>query len=232
MGSSAHSVSDVPAAAIRLTDVFFGFVSRLPHFKVVLNKKTKKSEKVPVPTPGKRRMLRDFTAMLESGEYSVRLIELVLGWYVVHWNGFDIRTVSGFWQRFPMLLEKFRREYHPYGDTELSSIVQGLWNRYLWECGSEELTDVIGRSMFACEMVLDAMEHAGLCREISVIRNVYGDTPEWVRGHFMEYPVAQALTVARVIRLVGGVLGKYGCCADLEALDISVERTCQSVLSR
>ena len=232
--TKAKSESGAVGQATSLADTLYEFVvHRLPSFKLSHNKRTGKSEKVPLPV-SRKRMIRDFTAMIESDEYSVELIELVLNWYVAHPGTWQIRSVTSIWKHFPILLVKCQRGLNPYLSEELSGVVQYLHNRFVVDYDSIE--SVVGRSRFAVEQVMDAMESAGLERELSYLRNAFGSSLEWVQTHLAtaidsKFDVEHlALTVEKVKRQVRHVLAQYGLDTEwIDSLEVSLECTVKGI---
>jgi hypothetical protein len=230
----AKPVDGVMEQAIRLADVLYEFVvHRLPDFKLVHNKRTGKSEKIFLPV-SRKRMIGDFKAMIDSGEYSAELIALVLDWYTSNPSTWSIRSVKGFWKNFPILLAKCRRELNPYTSEELSGVVRYLHNRFVIDY--EVLESVVGRSRFAIEQVLDAMASFGLDRELSYLRNVFGTSKEWVEGHLAESADSKlaiecfVLTVDRVKRQVKSALARSGRDSEwVDSLEVSMERTVKRI---
>jgi hypothetical protein len=226
--------------AIRLADMFYEFVTnRLPNYKLVHNKSTGKSEKVPLPT-SKKRMERDFRAMLEDGEYDAGEIEFVLEWYTQgRTHDWKFRTVSSFWNYFPMLRKKCSRTLNPYTTEELSKIMQYLNNRFVWsEEEYEELESVVGRSLFAIEQVEDALIDAGKGRELSYVFNRIGSPSCWVRDYISDMVNSKAnskpnskiklyaLRVDEIVKEVRCIMMRYGIQSDwINELDISMVRT-------
>jgi hypothetical protein len=224
--------------AIRLADTFYEFVkNRLPNYKLVHNKSTGKSERVPLPT-SKKRMEREFRAMLEDGEYDAGEIEFVLEWYTQgRSHDWKFRTVSSFWNYFPMLRKKCRRTLNPYTTEELSKIMQYLNNRFIWKDEEyDELESVVGRSLFAIEQVVDALVDAGKGRELSYVFNLIGSPSDWVRDHISEMVNSKsksrykiklyALRVDGIIKEIRSIMIRYGIQTDwINELDISMVRT-------
>jgi hypothetical protein len=219
--------------AIRLADMFYEFVTnRLPDFKLIHNKNTGKSEKVPLPT-SKKRMQREFQAMLESGEYDVGEIQFVLEWFTQgHTHDWNIRTVTSFWKYFPILQKKCSQTLNPYTSEEVSHIVQYLHNRFILDCDYDELESIVGRSLFAIEQVMDAITESGRGRELSCIHNTIGLPSDWIRSFFTEMTNSKfnvaiySLTVDRVKKQIRSIMSRYGLQSDwIDSLNISMVRT-------
>ena len=237
--SAAKRNSVKNGRATKLADTFYEFVTdRLPNFKLVHNKATGRSEQVPLPV-SRKRMVGDFQAMLDAGQYPADLIELTLDWYIhTPCNGY-IRTVTGFWKCFPVLLKRCSRELNPYTSAELQRITLYLENRFVWGCDRDTLESIVGRSLFAVEQVLDAMAEAGLQRELRHVRSVVGSPADWVSGHLSDmvtYSKLDAecyvLTIKAVKRKIKGIMNRHGSASDwVDSLDISMVRTYHRILS-
>jgi hypothetical protein len=220
--------------AEKFADMLYEFVIyRLPPFKLVHNKRTGKSEKVPIPV-SRKRMIGDFKAMLESGEYNEETVALVLNCYISNPGTWEIRSVTSFWKNFSILLEKYSRTWHPYTDNSISSIVEYLHNRFILDY--DTLESVVGRSLFALEQVLDAMADAGLEQELTYLRNVFGSAEEWVQGHLASVGDSKldieylALTVVRIKKQIVSEMARYGKSADwVDRLEVSMERTAKRI---
>ena len=234
MKTSTRSDNGAMGQAVRLADVLYEFVThRLPDFKLVHNKRTGKSEKVFIPV-SRKRMIGDFKAMIDSGEYSAGLIELVLDWYVTNPGTWEIRSVKTFWKNFSILLTQCSRNWNPFISEELLGVVQYLHNRFILDY--EVLESVVGRSRFAVEQVLDAMVDAGLDRELSNLYSIFGTSGEWVFGHLLEVGDSKleiecfVLTVDRVKKQIKSAMSKYGMSSEwVDRLEVSMERTAKRI---
>jgi len=220
--------------AVMLAGVLYEFVThQLPNFKMTHNKRTGKKEKVFIPV-SRKRMIADFEAMLDSGEFSAWLIELVLKWYVANPGTWEIRSVTSFWRNFSILLARCSRNWHPYNEKEVFGVVQYLYNRF--DIDYEVLESVVGRSLFAVEQFIDAVVDAGLDRELSYLHSIFGNAKEWVEGHLAESGNSKltierfVLTVERVRDQVKQALSLHGrSSAWVISLEISMERTAKRI---
>jgi len=218
----------------RLAGILYEFVThQLPNCKMTHNKRTGKKEKVFIPV-SRKRMVADFEAMLDSGEFSAGLIELVLKWYVANPGTWEIRSVTSFWRNFSILTRRCICNWNPYTEKEVSRVVQYLYNRF--DINYEVLESVVGRSLFAVEQFIDAVVDAGLNRELLYLRNVFGSAHEWVEGHLAETGDSKlaierfVLTVDRVRDQVKQALSLHGrSSAWVSSLEISMERTAKRI---
>ena len=220
--------------AVRLAGILYEFVTQqLPGFKLTLNKRTGKCEKVPYPV-SRKRMIADFETMLDSGEFSAGLIEMVLDWYTTNPGTWEIRSVTSFWRNFSILLARCSRNWNPYIEKEVFGVVQYLYNRF--DIDYEVLESVVGRSLFAVEQVLDAVADAGLDRELSYLHSIFGNAKEWVEGHLAESGNSKlgiecfVLTVERVKKQVKLALSGHGRSSGwVNPLEVSMERTAKRI---
>jgi len=109
-----------------------------------------------------------------------------------------------------------------------------LYNRF--DIDYEVLESVVGRSLFAVAQFIDAVADAGLDRELLYLRNVFGNSKEWVEGHLAETGNSKlgiecfVLTVDRVRDQVKQALSLHGrSSAWVNSLEVSMERTAKRI---
>ena len=219
----------------QLAETFYRFITnRLSNFKLVHNKTTGKSEKVPAPV-SKKRLERDFQAMLQ--EHDADSIAMVLDW-LTHdrTHKWEFRSVTSLWRNFPMLLERCARTLNPYTAEELAPVVDYLNNRFIWD-DSDELESIVGRSLFAVEQVYDAVQKSGIDKELPLIYSIMGSPKDWVRIHLIGMSNSKSktsvfvLTVDKVKSQLRGQLARLGIKTHwIHALDNSPASTYKRIL--
>ena len=217
--------NSVKSDAIRCADMFYEFVTkRLQNFKI-----TKTGERILVPV-SKKRIIREFTTMMQADENNTDIILLVMDWYTSTPHRWKFRTVTSFWKHFSILRDQCCKELNPYTSLETHEIVNDLWNRFIWECDYSELESIVGRSLFAIEQVLDAMSL--FPKELLYIQNIAGSPSDWVRYHLIDMATSNlgtgsfTLTTDKVKKQIRGIMNRYGRQSRwVDLLDLQVVRT-------
>lgn len=165
------------SSIVQITKQFADFVMMLPTDD---NKKRRK--------PSFNKWAEQFQHFIDNSHYGYTTVQLILGWYVRHYQEFwRIESPASFIRYFKLILERYEKSINPYSSQQLKPIM--LWlSRFEWKCSIEELEIVIGRSLWMVQRVLDKCFNKALFERYSllcrVLINKIGNSFDFVQLYF------------------------------------------------
>ncbi|MDR2114907.1 MAG: hypothetical protein LBP87_00845 [Planctomycetaceae bacterium] len=204
----------VSGIAIRLAKEFVNFVLSLP----TDNNKYRRKPQV-------NKWAEQLQKFMDSSDHGHVSIQVVFEWYAVHHHElWKIESPQSFIKHFDSLLKQYEQSINPYTSQQLEQVMSWLF-RLRWKCRDEELTLIVGRSLWMVQQLLDKCNgnndftikpYDSFCK---IINSNIGNSFDFVQFYFeqwfwehsnMENIRVAEITKKKILHLIQTWLIEYG----------------------